>query len=91
MQRNTLLEGCEKGHDVGKALHFRDDFGRRVWKRAMETTWGGEVRLRMWKFGGKMHSPTCTGCPCRNRGEDVRKEETLTEFFQLASKIIPSG
>lgn len=33
---------------MGKALHFRDDFGRHVWKHAMETTWGGEVRRHIY-------------------------------------------
>lgn len=51
MQRNTGFEGFEKGSNVGKAIHLRDDFGSNVWPHVTETQkCGGELRLHMWKL-----------------------------------------
>lgn len=45
--KEILFEEFEEGSDVGKAMHWRDDFGRSVWQRVMETQNTEEVRLHM--------------------------------------------
>lgn len=76
MQRNTVFEGSEEGSDVGKAVHPRGGFGRRVWQRVMETPRVGEVRLHVWKLAGQMEPTRCAGRRCRNGRECCEGRDT---------------